>query len=95
MDNANSTQDLNDARSVFRQYSNEFWFSNMDVSIAKSLMKIVNAEFKSKIQVAEELQAKRELPTLTGRQIAFMIYAFFKINDVQQESHWHERLAEQ
>ena len=31
-DNANSTQDLNDAGSVFRQYSDEFWFSDMDFS---------------------------------------------------------------
>ena len=67
-DNANSTQDLNDAGSKFRQCSNEFWFSNMDFSNYENLMKIVNAKFKSKIQVAEELQAKRGLTMLTGRQ---------------------------
>ena len=34
------------------------------------------------MQVAKELEEKKNLPLLTGRQIAFMICAFFEINNV-------------
>ena len=49
-------------------------------------MKIIIAEFKRKVHKAEELQDKTNLPMLTGRQIAFMIYAYFKINVVQDRA---------
>ena len=37
------------------------------------------------MQLAEQVQEKKNRPMLTGRQIAFTIYAFFKINDVQRK----------
>ena len=50
-------------------------------------MKITNSEFKRKIQVGEELNTKvKRLPILTRRQIAHIICAFFKINDVQRRA---------
>ena len=58
-------------------------------------MKITNSEFKRKIQVGEELHKEKRLPILTRRQIAHIICAFFKINDVQKESYWLGRLAAQ
>ena len=49
-------------------------------------MKITNSEFKRKIQVAENEHEKKRLPILTRRQIAHIICAFFKINDVQRRA---------
>ena len=49
-------------------------------------MKILNIEFKRKIQVSEELHEKKRLPMLTRRQIASIIYALFKTNDVQMRA---------
>ena len=46
-------------------------------------MKIMNTECKRQIQVAQEPPEKKGSRCLTGRQIAYMICAFFKINDVQ------------
>ena len=47
-------------------------------------MEFMNPEFKVKVQMAEESQERKNLPMLTERQIAFMIFTFFKINDVQE-----------
>ena len=47
---------------------------------------IVSPEFKRKVHVTEELQDETNLPMLTGRQIVFMIHAYFKINDVQDRA---------
>ena len=49
-------------------------------------MKIMNPEFRSKVQVAEALPKLKNLPMLTGRQIAFMTYAYCKVNDVQERA---------
>ena len=40
-------------------------------------------EFNRIVQLAEEFQEKENLPMLTGRQMALLIYAYFKINDVE------------
>ena len=45
-------------------------------------MEIVNLGFKRQVQVAEASEEQENLPVLTGRQIAFMVHTFFKINDV-------------
>ena len=45
-------------------------------------MKIMNPELERKMHVAQELQQKN-LPMLQVRQSAFIIYGFFKINEVQ------------
>ena len=49
-------------------------------------MEIFKSEFKRKIQVSEELHEKKRLPMLTRRQIASIIYALFKTNDVQMRA---------
>ena len=80
-DQAKSMQDLYDVGFVFG--STRMSFDTLQSQIANGLMKIMNLECKRKVQVAQELQEKKNLPMLTGRQFAFMINVHFKINDVQ------------
>ena len=46
----------------------------------------MNQEFQRNVQVVEDFQEKKNLPMLTRRQIAFLIFAHFKINDFQGRS---------
>ena len=46
-------------------------FETLDSRVAKSFMKIMNSKFKSKVQMAEEMQEEKGLLMLIGRQIAF------------------------
>ena len=71
-------QDLHEVGSVLG--STRMSFETVDSKSATGLMKIMNSDLPRKVQVAEELQNP---PVPTGRQSAFMIYAFFKINDGQ------------
>ena len=52
----------------------------LDAKIASALNKIVqNSQFKKKVSL-EELEAQKEDRFLRGRQIAFMIYDYFRMN---------------
>ena len=44
---------------------------------------LVPTEFKRKLQVLEQNQERKMLPILTGRQIVYQMFAFFKINYTQ------------
>ena len=44
---------------------------------------MLTSKCKRQVQVADEMEETKGLPMLTGRQIDFMIYASFKINDVK------------
>ena len=69
---------MDDAGSVFGWARMQF--ETLDSHFAKGFMKIMSESLQ------ETMQDEKELPTLTGRQVAF------HINDV--ESHWRGRLAE-
>ena len=58
-------------------------FETLDSQIAKGLMQSHELRVQENNQVAQEMQEKTGLPMLTGRLIAFMIHALFKVSDVQ------------
>ena len=68
-------------RICLRQHLDEF--RNPGFPNCERSHDFMNPEFKRKVHVAEAFKKKNNLPVFTGRQIAFMIYAVFKINDVQ------------
>ena len=54
-------------------------FEMLDAKIASALNKLIqNSQFKKKISL-EELKAQKEDPFLRGRQIAFMMYDYFRV----------------
>ena len=81
IDESISVQNVDNSGVEFGDY--QMSFATLDFKIAKGLVKIMNPKFKRKIQLAEEIPEKKNLPMWTGRQIALMIYRF-KINDVQR-----------
>ena len=59
-----------------KKFSN---FEMLDAKIASALNKIIqNSHFKKKVSL-EEQEAQREDQFLRGRQIAFMIYNYFRV----------------
>ena len=51
----------------------------LDARIASTLNRIIqNSQFKKKVSL-EEQKSKKEDPFLRGRQIAFMIYDYFRV----------------
>ena len=51
----------------------------LDAKIVSALNKIIqNSQFKKKVSL-EEQKAQKEVRFLRGRQIAFMIYDFFRV----------------
>ena len=57
--------------------------ATLDSKIAEGFMKMVPTEFKRKLQVLEQNQQRKMLPMLTGRQIEYHMFSFFKINCTQ------------
>ena len=54
-------------------------FEMLDAKIASALNKIIqNSQFKKKVSL-EEQKAQKEVRFLRGRQIAFMIYDYFRV----------------
>ena len=72
-----SLQELKSSRSVSgKTFSN---FGMLDAKIALALNKIIqNSHFKKKVSL-EEQKAQKEDRFLRGRQIAFMIYDYFRV----------------
>ena len=54
-------------------------FENLDFKIASGLRKILTGNFNQQVTTAEGT-VQSEKRSLTGRQIAWMIYDFFKIS---------------
>ena len=58
-------------------------FDLLDAKIASALNKIIqNSQFKKKVSL-EEQKALKEARFLRGRQIAFMIYDYFRVTGAQ------------
>ena len=74
-----SVVELNSSRSVSgKNFQN---FELLDARIASALNKIIqNSHFKKKVSL-EEQKAQKEVRSLRGRQIAFIIYDFFPVTD--------------
>ena len=72
-----SSDELNSSRSVCgKDFPN---FEMLDAKIASALNKIIqNSQFKKKISL-EEQKAQKEDRFLRGRQIAFMVYDYFRV----------------
>ena len=73
-----SLEKLKSSRSVA---DNVFpYFEMLDAKIASALNKIIqNSHFKKKVSL-EEQKAQKEDRFLRGRQIAFMIYDYFRVS---------------
>ena len=82
IDQATSMQDLDNVGAV--SDDDHISCETVDSQTAKSPMKIMKPEFRTPVQLAEEIQEKKNLPILTRGQIAFMIHAFLKIKGVQR-----------
>ena len=81
---ANTLGDLEISRSISgRIYPN---FETLDARNATSLMKIIqNSAFKKEVQL-EEQKAQKEDRFLRDRQIACMIYDYFRVTDTYELS---------
>ena len=75
-----SFEELKSSRSVCgKNFPN---FEMLDAKIASALNKIIqNSQFKKKVSL-EEQKAQKEDRFLGGRQIAFMIYDYFRVTGV-------------
>ena len=76
-----SLEELKSSRSVCgKNFPN---FEMLDAKIASALNKIIqNSQFKKKVSL-EEQKAQKEDRFLRGRQIAFMIYDYFRVTGTQ------------
>ena len=74
-----SLDELKSSRSVYgKDFPN---FEMLDAKIASALNKIIqNSQFKKEVSL-EEQKAKKEDRFPRGRQIAFMIYGYFRVTD--------------
>ena len=73
-----SVDDLKSSRSI-QGYTHFQNFEMLDAKIASSLNKIIqNSHFKKKVSL-EEQKAQKEDLFLRGRQIAIMIYDYFRV----------------
>ena len=71
-----SLDEFKSSRSVSENFPN---FEMLDAKIAKALNKIIqNSQFKKKVSLQEQ-KAQKEDRFLRGRQIAFMIYDYFRV----------------
>ena len=77
MEMVHSLEELKSSRSVCgKNFPN---FEMLDAKIASALNKIIqNAQFQKKVSL-EEQKAQKEDRFLRGRQIAFMIYDYFRV----------------
>ena len=77
MEMVDSLDELKSSRSVSgKNFQN---FEMLDAKIASALNKIIpNSQFKKKVSL-EEQKAQKEDRFLRGRQIAFMIYDYFRV----------------
>ena len=76
MEMVGSSDDLKSSRSVAGNFSN---FEMLDAKIASALNRIIqNSQFRKKVSL-EEQNAQKEDRFLRGRQVAFMIYDYFRV----------------
>ena len=78
MEMVDSVDDLESSRSI-QGYTHFPNFERLDARIASALNKIIqNSYFKKKVSLEEE-KAQKEGRFLRGRQIAYMIYDYFRV----------------
>ena len=79
---ATSVGDLQTSRSIFgRQFPN---FETLDAKIATSLKKIIQiSNFRKKFR-REKQKAQKDNRFLRGRQIAYMIYEYFRVTGTHE-----------
>ena len=77
MEMVDSLQELTSSRSVSgKNFPN---FEMLDARVASALNKIIqNSLFKTKVSLEEQIDQKEDR-FLRGRQIAFMIYDYFRV----------------
>ena len=64
---------------IFALYQRNSWSRLLDAKIASALNKIIqNTRFKKKVSL-EEVKAHKEDRFLRGRQIAYLIYEYFRV----------------
>ena len=56
-------------------------FETLDCKIARGLSKILNGDFEKRVLIEEDISQEKSRQSLTGRQIAWMIYDHFKLTD--------------
>ena len=72
-----SVDELKSSRSIAGKFFQ--FFEMLDARIASALNKIIqNSQFKKKVSL-EEMKAQKEDRFLRRRQIAFMIYEYFRV----------------
>ena len=72
-----SVDDLKSSRSIRGTQGQDF--EVLDAKIASALNRIIhNSQFKRKVSV-EEMKAQKEDRLLRGRQIAYLIYEYFRV----------------
>ena len=72
-----SVDDLKSSCSIFGVQAPDF--AVLDVKIASALNRIIhNTRFKKKVSL-QELKAQKEDRFLRGRQIAYLIYEYFRV----------------
>ena len=62
-------------------------FEGLDSETASGLKKILNGHFKRRV-LTQEQAAQREERFLTGRQVAWMIYEYFKVSGKWTNASW-------
>ena len=78
MEMVDAVDDLKSSRSI-QGFSDFLNFEMLDARIASALNKIIqNSHFEKKVSL-EEMKAQKEDRFLRGRQIAFMIYDYFRV----------------
>ena len=64
---------------IFQRNSNARFFEVLDARSASALNRIIhNSQFKRKVSL-EEMKAQKEDRFLRGRQIAYLIYEYFRV----------------
>ena len=80
-----SLEELKSSRSI-QGYAHFPNFEMLVAKIASALNKIIqNSQFKKKVSL-EEQRAQKEYQFLRGRQIAFMIYDYFRVTGTHRPS---------
>ena len=69
--------------SVYQGDGHRANFETLDTKVAAGLMKIMHGDFKKKVTMRDEQYQVIHKQMLTGRQIAFLLFQHFQINDME------------
>ena len=57
-------------------------FETLDMKIAAGIMKVMHGDFKKRVTMKDEQHQMQRKKMLTGRQVAFMMFQHFQLNDL-------------